>query len=83
MGGGGVARIPMIKSTMISSGWWFFTTHLKKYAQVKLDSSSPNFGVNIAKIFELRPPSHDIDAQAPSNSLEGKVKFGIPGASKM
>ena len=40
------------------TSWWLVFSHpFEKYAQVKMGSSSPKFGVNIPKIFELPPPS--------------------------
>ena len=35
----------------------FVSNPVEKYAQVKMGSSSPSFGVKIPKIFELPPPS--------------------------
>ena len=32
------------------TSWWFFPTHLEKYATVKLGSSSPGIGLNIKNV---------------------------------
>ena len=37
------------------TSWWFFTSPFETYANVKVGSSSPRFGMKIPKIFELPP----------------------------
>ena len=46
-------EIFIMSNQLLVGGW---TNPSEKYAQVKLDSSSPRFGVKIPKIFELPPP---------------------------
>ena len=38
--------------------WWFFATHLKKYAQVKLDSPSPNSRVENKQYLSCHHPRY-------------------------
>ena len=77
---GQLSKFPKFPNCLLVGGW---TTHLKNM-NVKMGSSSPNFGVKIPKMFELPPPrfrafrAEDSGCQRCQQFFSSRVLFSEP-----